>query len=106
MQDIKVWQIWEVTSDDFITSWKYEKFNWNRKTILRKWEKIEIRFPHKWHFRTEDNLYFHCEEENIRRNARLYWDIWDNVRFANSAKLSEILSIGLYKKIVYNNSNF
>ena len=61
-------------------------------------EKIEIRFPYEWHFRTEDNVYMQVSEETLLKNCRLFGTIWERVRFNNKASLEEILRIGLYDK--------
>lgn len=91
---IEVWQIYEVITDRFTTSGESE---W-RKTILEKWEKIEIRYPYEWHFRTYDNQYFHCTPKMIEENCILFWEIWENVRFWNQCKLKDILDLWLYER--------
>lgn len=99
-EKIHVWQIWEVTTENFLTSWEEEgeKQNWCRQTKLKKGEKIEIRYPYAWHFRTEDNHYFHATEEMILENCVLFWVILERIRFWNIAKLSEILRLDLFDK--------
>lgn len=95
--EIVVGQIWEVTTDSFATTGEKDK-KLGRRVLLHKGEKIEIRYAYEWHFRTEDNHYFHATPETIKNNARLYGVIWENVRFGNSAKLDDILRLRLYDK--------
>jgi hypothetical protein len=91
---IEVGQIWEVVSDCFFTSDK--KSEYNRPIKLAKGEKIEIRFPYEWHFRTEDNFYFHAFPEMIFENCKPFGVIMPDVRFNNKANLEEILRLKLY----------
>ena len=95
--NIKVGQIYEVTTEFFLTSGKKNEFKRPVKLILG--EKIEIRFPFCWHFRTEDNHYFHAETEIILNNSKLIGLIYEQVRYDNHAKLDEILKLGLYNRI-------
>lgn len=92
--EIKVSQIWEVVTENFLTSGNDDKHK--RPTKLLKGEKIEIRYPYAWHFRTEDGFYLHASEEMILENCVLYGVIWDRVRSNNIAKLDEILKLRLY----------
>ena len=100
MEDIKigVGQIWEVTTETFFTSGNNDKHK--RPTKLLKGEKIEIRYPYAWHFRTEDKFYLHAEPEMILQNCKLFGIIWDKVRFGNRANLDEILKLQLYERCV------
>lgn len=90
-------QIWEVVTENFLTSGNDDKHN--RPTKLLKGEKIEIRYPYAWHFRTEDNFYLHAEPEMILQNCRLFGIIWDKVKFNNVAQLEEILRLRLYDSV-------
>jgi len=94
--EIKVGQIWEVTTDCFFTSGESNKYN--RRINLKSGEKIEIRYPYEWHFRTEDSHYFHAARQMIIDNCILFGTIWEKVRWQNNAKLSEILRLRLYDK--------
>ncbi len=94
---IKQGQIWEVVTNSFITSRRHHKNK--RRCFIEKGERIEIRYPYEWHFRTEDNEYYHCEPEVIINNAKLIGEIYDNVKFDNIAKLDEVLRLKLYKKV-------
>lgn len=96
MREIKQGQIWEVVTDNFLTSG--DKEHYNRQTKIKKGEKIEIRYPYAWHFRCEDNHYFHADESVIFENCRLYGVIWSNVQFANKARLDEILRLNLFDR--------
>jgi len=94
--DIQVGQIWEVTSSSFLTSGENTKFN--RQVMLKKGEFIEIRYPYEWHFRTEDDFYFHCNPETILLNCKFIGTIYEEIRFKKNAKLEEILRLELYEK--------
>lgn len=91
---IEVRQIWEVITDDFLTS--CDKSKYKRPIKLFKGENIEIRYPYHWHFRTEDNEYFHAEPEMIIDNCKLKGIIWERIQWNNKAKLEEILRLRLY----------
>ena len=95
---IAVGQIWEVTTETFLTSGDSSKYK--RPIKLSKGEKIEIRYPYDWHFRTEDDHYLHAREDHISQNAKLYGIIWEKVRFNNNAKLKEILDLRLFDKVL------
>ena len=99
-KEIKVGQIWEVTTDEFMTSG--ESNDYKRPLKLAKGEKIEIRYPYAWHFRTEDSHYLHANSEMILQNCRLFGEIFDKVRFQNKAKFEEILRLRLYDACVGN----
>lgn len=89
-------QLYKVVTDNFVTTGKNNKIK--RKVFLGKGEIIEIRYPYPWHFRTEDDNYFHAEPEMIEQNCELLGTIYEPVFFANKAKLAEIVSIQLYSK--------
>lgn len=89
-------QIYEVMTDNFMTSGESNSIK--RPAKLLKGEKIEIRYPYEWHFRTEDNQYFHARSEMIYENCKLIGRIIEQVRFNNKAKLKEILELELYNK--------
>ena len=88
-------QLWEVVTDNFWTSGNDNKYK--RPVKLKKHEIIEIRYAYAWHFRTEDNYYFHATEKMILDNCNLFGVILGDVRFNNRAKLEEILRLELYK---------
>lgn len=98
MEETKITQgqIWEVTTENFLTSGNNDKHK--RPTKLLKGEKIEIRYPYAWHFRTEDNFYLHAEPEMILQNCKLFGIIWEKVEWQNKANLDEILKLGLYDR--------
>ena len=93
-KEIKVGQIWQVTTDNFTTSGDHNKYK--RPLKLAKGEKIEIRHPYAWHFRTEDSHYFHADAEMILQNCKLFGEIFDKVRLQNRANFEEILRLRLY----------
>jgi len=94
-KEITQGQIWEVVTETFFTSGIDDKHR--RPTKLAKGEKIEIRYPYAWHFRTEDGFYLHATPEMIIENCKLFGVIWEKVRWQNCAKLKEILSLRLYE---------
>ena len=97
MKKIEQGQIWEIITENFFTSGEKERErNGNRQTKLKKGEKIEIRYPYAWHFRTTDNYYFHASSKMIINNCKLLGKIWGKIRFRNRAKLEEILRLRLY----------
>ncbi len=89
-------QIWEIITDNFLTSGDNDYYK--RPTKLLRGEKIEIRYPYVWHFRTEDDFYFHATPEMILENCKLFGNVYHNVRFNNKANLDEILRLTLYEK--------
>lgn len=93
---IQTGQIWEVTKEGFFTSGENNCFK--RPIGLAVGEKIEIRYPYEWHFRTEDNNYFHAKPEMILEHCKFIGDILPEVKFANMANLEEILRLRLYRK--------
>ena len=69
----------------------------DRKVIIEKGEKIEIRYPYAWHFRTIDDYYFQADEDVLMENCVYLGEIWEKVRFSNLAKLQQILDLKLFK---------
>ena len=98
---IQAGQIYEIIDDSFFTTGEASVISSSpkRPVNLLKGEKIEIRYPYEWHFRTIDNKYYHCEPEMIEKHCKPYGIIWENVRFGNSCKLEEILRLNLFTKI-------
>ena len=94
--EIKQGHIYEVITDSFFTSGRHNKTK--RPVKLRKGEKIEIRFAFEWHFRTEDNYYFHATPEMITENCKPFGKIFKQVSFNNKANLAQILELELYEK--------
>lgn len=93
---VSVGQIYEVKTDCFFTSDKNEV---KRQIKINKGEKLEIRYPYEWHFRTERNEYFHCSESDLLDHCTLVGEVLDHVRFTNKARLEEIIRLDLYKKV-------
>ena len=89
-------QIWEVVTDKFMTTGGNHSIG--RPVNIRKGEKIEIRYPYAWHFRTEDNQYFHAIPSMIKDNCRCIGAVLPSVWSNNIAKLEEILRLKLYSK--------
>lgn len=87
-------QIWIVITDSFMTTADYN--NYKRPINILRGEKIEIRFPYEWHFRTEDNYYFHATKEMIYENCEYVGEIFEQVAFTNKATLEEIIRLRLY----------
>ena len=105
-QKIQVGFILEIITNSFyatkrINDIQKEKIGLGKRDIsihLKKGEKIEIRFPFEWNYRTEDNLYFNSNEEYILANCKLIGKVKEEIKFQNKANLEEILRIGLYEK--------
>ena len=97
--EIEVGQIWEVITENFLTSGNDDKYK--RPTKLRQGEKIEIRYPYAWHFRTEDNFYLHAEPQMILDNCKLIGVIWEKIKWMNQANLEEIVRLRLYDPFIY-----
>jgi len=97
-EEIKVGQIWIVETDVFKGSKDCNSSLRDVKEIhtLKKGERIEIRYPYEWHYRTEDNIYLNSSDEDIKKNCVLLGDIDEKVRTGNKAKLEEILRLNLY----------
>lgn len=93
-ESISVGQIWKVSTDEFMTSGKSNKYE--RKIKLNKHELIEIRYPYEWHFRTIDNHYWHIGPDDLIKNCVPFGVIWEKVRFNNRCNLSEIINLGLF----------
>ncbi len=101
---IEVGQIFEVITDDFYASKTIAQSlvdtgDREAKFHLKKGDKIEIRFPFAWNYRTEDNIYFHSENDYILANCKLMAKVKNDVKFNNKATLEEILRLELYDKI-------
>jgi hypothetical protein len=94
---ISVGQIWEVKTECFFTSYGDNKYK--RPIKLFVGEKIEIRYPYEWHFRTEDSFYFHATPEMIKENCQLFGVIDEGVRLNNLANLKEILQLELFTRV-------
>lgn len=93
---IEVGQIYEVVTDSFLSSGRSNDYK--RPVKLKKGEKIEIRYPFEWHFRTEDRIYLHCDPNVILENCELHGVILEHVSFNNKASLEEILRLRLYDR--------
>lgn len=97
-EEVRQGMLLQVVTSNFLTSGENRESG-SRQVKLKKGEIIEIRYPYAWHFRTEDNLYFHATEEMITKNCILYGKIWENVRSSNKATLEDILRLYLYDRI-------
>ena len=95
-EKIEVGVLLRISTDKFLTSGSSNKFK--RQVVLKKDEIIEIRYPYAWHFRTEDNHYFHATPEMIIENCRYFGSILEQVRFWNKSSLEEILRLHLYEE--------
>jgi hypothetical protein len=102
---VKVGQIYEVMTDDFYASKTLDITNRDKfggrdaRFHLKKGEKIEIRYPFEWNYRTEDNIYFHSEEKYLLDRCKLHGVVDDKVKSNNKATLEEILRLDLFKRI-------
>lgn len=100
-KNIRQGQIWMVIADDFFatTDLDKEKYKGRKGRVhLLKGEKIEIRFPFAWNYRTEDNIYLHSDESYILEKCVLFGTVTEKVRANNKATLEEILRLDLYEK--------
>lgn len=93
---IEVGQIWEVVTDNFLTG--KDKKTLDRQLKLDKGEKIEIRFPFAWNFRTIDDKYLHSSEQMILDNCHFFGQVTPEIRSQNIANLEEIIRLKLFKK--------
>ena len=102
---IEVGQIFEIVTDDFYASKNIEAIANERfggreaRFHLKKGERIEIRFPFAWNYRTEDNIYFHSDNEYILSNCKLIGKVEAKTKSKNNATLEEILRLELYDKV-------
>ena len=97
---IEVGQIWEITDDNFFGTTDVNVKNIKRELRfhVKKGDKIEIRFPFAWNYRTECNYYIHSKPEYILDKCKLYGVIKEDIRYNNKANLEEILRLNLYNK--------
>jgi hypothetical protein len=93
--NVEVGHIFEVMTDGFLTS---DKNSIKRRVKIERGERLEIRYPYAWHFRTEKGDYYQCDEDIILLNCKMLGKVFENVRFNNKATLEEIIRIELYKK--------
>ena len=99
---MKVGEIYEVNCD-FWTSGREDKLIEMEgsvrkvRSLIKKGEFIELRFPFEWHFRTLDDIYFHAPGHILFENCRYFGLIDEKVRFENKQKLKEILNLRLFK---------
>lgn len=103
IQKIEVGAILEVITDNFYASKDFRNTNIDLKgrearIHLKKGEKIEIRFPFEWNYRTEDNLYLHSKPEYLVENCKIFGQVLPDVKSKNMANLEEILRLELYKR--------
>jgi len=100
--EVEVGQIWIVESDnmyaDFHLPPKYNPAKRKALIHIKRGEKIEIRHPYAWHFRTEDNVYAHCDEDVLLKCCILFGTVRQDVAWSNKANLEEILRLDLYNR--------
>jgi len=89
-------QIWEVVTDIFYGSKTIQGYPRDSKFHIKKGEKIEIRYPYEWHYRTEDNMYMQSSSDYINQNCKIFGVVNPDVKSANKALLEEILRLELY----------
>ena len=70
-----------------------------RPVQIQKGEKIEVRYPYEWHFRTEDNEYYHAEPKVLEENCDILGIVLKEVQWQNKANLAQILELHLYSDI-------
>lgn len=91
---VEVGQIYKVLAGGLITT--NEGNDLKRRVIIEAGELIEIRYPYEWHFRTQDNQYYHVEKGNMLKNCKLFGKVIEQVRFNGKANLDEIIRLKLY----------
>lgn len=96
-------QIWQVATNEFWSTGKYEFYNIDDKNITRKlkinfnlYEYIEIRYQTSWYIRTVDNVYIHVDENELLKHCRLIGYIKESIWIKNKHSLKEILEQKLY----------
>ena len=103
VKKIKVGQIWEVVSDNFYATigGSQVKDMKSREVVtqLVKGEKFEIRYPFKWNYRTQDNIYLSSKPEYISENCKLFGIVKEDIHLNNKASLEEILRLELFYKV-------
>lgn len=104
--EISVGQIWKVVKKGFTVECKEAHTcscgHEHDRTIIKEIPRnsfIEIRYPFKWHFRTEKNTYHHKTEEEIINKCILFANIDEQTRWCNNHDLKEILEQKLYSEI-------
>jgi hypothetical protein len=97
---IEVGQIWEITDDNFFGTTDVTVGDVKRELRfhVKKGNKIEIRYPFEWNYRTECNYYIHSKPEYILDKCKLHGVIKEDVKSNNKANLEEILRLDLYHK--------
>ena len=101
IKKIEIGQIWEVTDDNFFgtTDVTQGKIKRELRFHVKKGQKIEIRYPFEWNYRTECNYYIHSEPQYILDKCKLYGIVDEKVKSNNKANLEEILRLRLFDKI-------
>ena len=96
-----VGQIWEVESESFFAKTEIKKGDQKRALYFHipKGEKIEIRYPFQWNYRTECNYYVNSTEKYILDNCKLFATVKEEIKSTNLANLEEILRLRLFDKI-------
>lgn len=89
--EIKQGQIWLVINDFWTSGETVRIKGRNAKVLIKKGEKIEVRYPYEWHLRTEDSLYFHIPAQKLLKNCILFGVINEETKFQNKLNLDEIL---------------
>jgi len=69
-KSVEVGQIWEVITDNFYGSKDITDYPRKAKFKIEKGEKIEIRFPFAWHYRTADDMYLQSDEPYLLENCK------------------------------------
>jgi len=98
--NIKKGQIWEVTDENFYGTGNQMEGKREVRFHIKKGEKIEIRYPFAWNYRTEDNIYMSSKEEYILNKCKYWGDVKPHVKDRNKATLEEILRLELFDKAI------
>ena len=104
---IRQGQIWVVTNNGLVGD-RTETITCNACGVKRQEKveqnipigtKIEIRCPYAWHYRTDGDVFFHSDTDNILANCKYYGVVLEEIRFMNRYTLKQILEQGLYEPL-------
>ena len=85
-------------TNGFWTSGDDKDYGFKCKRFVPKGAIIEIRFPYAWHFRTENNQYYHATEKTLISKCEFFGSVDEEIKFGNKHELKQILEDGLYNK--------
>lgn len=93
--------IWEVTCDGFIGERK--TYNTDSEVITKHnlpvGTKIEMRYQYAWHFRDQEEIYYHASSLDILKHCKKIGKTHDSIWSKNANTLNDILTLELYQKV-------